>query len=287
MSFELAYQKLDALVQRHLATDEYDWVQEKLNATLQGPSARELFMAHGQMSTKIAAAPLDDSLLEQDGLEAYLRGQKADTCQLARIYLLHAVLRSNPEFFEPKVAKLIEVADSRELETFLKFLVVLPNPEAFKFTAVEALRTNISTVFNAISMDNPYPSLYFDEQQWNQMYLKAAFMGQDLSRIRDVEKRANAQLARIISDYAHERWAASREIDPLFWRPVTTFMSAGILEDMQRLLQSDNAMENKAAALCCHHSGSQEAATLLDAYPVLKQKIVDQEVTWHNIKDSV
>src|SRR5690606_33852490 len=175
------------------------------------------------------------------------------------IYLLADVLMADPEFFAPKVNNIIQVADTSELETFLKYLILLPDAERFKTTAVATLRTNVSTVFDAIALNNPYPSKYFNDQQWNQMYLKAAFMQRDLSKIADIDKRANRDLARIISDYAHERWSASRNIDPYFWRPVSQFLEGQLLLDMERLLNSGNVSEKKAGALCCYRSDNEKA----------------------------
>ncbi len=177
------------------------------------------------------------------------------------------------------------MADTRELETFLRYLVLLPKPDFFRNTAVEALRTNIATIFDAISMENPYPAKYFNDQQWNQMYLKAAFMERDLSKIQSIDERANKDLARIISDYAHERWAASRKIDPMFWRPVSKFIDDVLLADMERLLASDNSAENRAGALCCFHSENEKAQALLDDYPVIKDEIASEKINWNTLKE--
>jgi hypothetical protein len=194
-------------------------------------------------------------------------------------------LEIDAHYFGPKVNNIIEVADTGELETFLKYLILLPNPEVFKNTAVEALRTNIVTVFDAITLNNPYPAKYFNNQQWNQMYLKAAFMERDLSMIQAIDDRANKDLTRIISDYAHERWAASRKIDPLFWRPVTGFLNDTLLLDMKRLLSSDDLQENRAGALCCFNSKNEQALKLVDQYPKLKDQIASKEVTWKTVKN--
>jgi len=109
-------------------------------------------------------------------------------------------------------------------------------------------------------------------------------MERDLSQIMDVDKKANKDLARIISDYAHERWAASREIDPLFWRPVSQFLSDELLNDMQRLLQSKNPIENKAGALCCHYAANDAAKKLLTEYPELQQAIAQNVFDWDTLK---
>ena len=211
--------------------------------------------------------------------------QKVNIHQIARIYLLIKLLEEDKAFFTPKIAKLIEVADISELETFLKFLVLLPHPEEFKTVAVEALRTNISTVFNAIAYQNPFPSKFFDDQQWNQMYLKTAFMQGDLSAILDIDERANKDLARIISDYAHERWAAGRDIDPHFWRPVIKFIDGVLLNDVERLLISDNLIENRAGVLCCYYSANEDAKLLLSEHQELVEKIENKTLSWETLKE--
>jgi hypothetical protein len=277
--------ELKSILDENLDAETKVWIHEKLNTIIDTASAKDLYMAYSLLANRIKSGKkLDYNSIENEKLSDYLRVQEADTLQMARIYLLSKVLEENHSHFQPKAANLIQVADTGELETFLKFLILLPNPENYRQAAVEALRTNIATVFDAISADNPYPAKYFNDRQWNQMYLKAAFMQQDLSRILNVDQRANADLARIISDYAHERWAASREVDPMFWRPVGGFLTDGLLKDMERLLQSDDSVENRAGALCCFRSDNPEASELLKKYPDLREGVVSEKITWSNLK---
>lgn len=278
--------ELKSIVYANLDHATTDWIDEKLDAIISSESAKDLYLAYSLLAHKINSDKvLEVKYLDNDKLSKYVRIQNASILQLARIYLLSKVLEENSGYFQPKVANLIQVADKAELETFLKFLILLPNPENYKQAAVEALRTNIATVFDAISANNPYPSAYFNDQQWNQMYLKAAFMQQDLSRILDIDKRANADLSRIISDYAHERWAASRDVDPLFWRPVGGFLDDGLLNDMKRLLQSDNPVENRVGALCCSKSDAPKAKALLNEYPDLGEAASQGKINWSNVKE--
>ena len=95
----------------------------------------------------------------------------------------------------------------------------------------------------------------------------------------------NKDLTRIISDYAHERWAASRTIDPEFWRPTSNFIEGVLIEDMVRLFKSDNPKENKAAALVCFYSNRTEAKALLNEHPKLKEQLMNNILTWDNLKN--
>lgn len=285
MLFQNAGSKLLKILEDNVSGENKAWLLSKIKNIVETESTKDLYLTYSLIPTKINTTAKLFLPEDSDGLGNYLSIQDANLQQIGRIYLLFKVLEAKEEFFKSKVANIIEVADKSELETFLKFLVLLPNPENYKAQAVEALRTNISTVFDAIALNNPYPALYFNEQQWNQMYLKAAFMQQDLTAIEQVDKRANKELARIISDYAHERWAASREIDPHFWRPVSNFMDQGLLQDMKKLLASDNMAEQKAAALCCYNSNLPEAKDMLQPFPDLEKGIQDGSITWEQIKE--
>ena len=278
--------KLKLILKANLNTGDWDWLERKLDHIKKEKSGKDLFLTYSLIGSRISDDPVDTFQLEDKELHRYLELQGANKRQMARIYLLADVLMADPEFFAPKVNNIIQVADTSELETFLKYLILLPDAERFKTTAVATLRTNVSTVFDAIALNNPYPSKYFNDQQWNQMYLKAAFMQRDLSKIADIDKRANRDLARIISDYAHERWSASRNIDPYFWRPVSQFLEGQLLFDMERLLNSDNVSEKKAGALCCYRSDNEKARELLKKYPDLLEQAESEKISWENIKEN-
>lgn len=283
MSLENVSQELVKVLQLNMDADLFAWIEENTETIIGNKSPKDLYMTYSIMASKIDSGTLVKMPLEGNNVVQYLETHNANLLQIGRVYLLINVLEADEDFFFDKVANIIQVADTGELETFLKFLILMPNSGKFRNVAVEALRTNIATIFDAISLNNPYPSAFFNDQQWNQMYLKAAFMERNLSSILDIDTRANKDLTRIISDYAHERWAASRSVDPYFWRPVGKFLSEPLLDDMKRLLQSGNEKENLAAALACSVSDNPAAKTLLDSYPQLKNKIDQGLISWNNI----
>jgi hypothetical protein len=275
---------LKHILKHNVASEKYAALNNTIAKITKAKSARDLYMAYSLLHRDFSKTDAVDYGEGEDVTTQYLKHHRANLLEMARIYLLSEVLEADAPFFRDKVANIIQVADTAELATFLRFLSLLPQQEHFKHTAVEALRTNISILFDAIALENPYPAEHFNDQQWNQMYLKAAFMQRDLSLILDIDRRANKDLARIISDYAHERWAASRTIDPMFWRPVTPFLEGVLLTDMKRLLDSDDLQERRAGALCCHHSNIPKAKELLQGHEDLIKSIVDKEVTWNTLK---
>lgn len=274
--------RLHHLLTQNLEPENLEWLEERVNRVVEDASGKELFLTYSLVGRKISGSGVAIEESGTAGPDGFLGDRAIRKDQLARIYLLSAALEANPDYFVPKVSTLIQVADTGELVTFLTFLPLLPQPQSFLQTAVEALRTNIATVFDAIALNNPYPREQFNQQQWNQMYLKAAFMGRDLLQISGVEQRANADLARIISDYAHERWAASRSVDPQIWRPVGPFLDQTLLADMERLLSSPDIREQKAGYLSCLASESDSARELIREHP-LRNEYESDPFDWKDI----
>ncbi len=67
-------------------------------------------------------------------------------------------------------------------------------------------------VFEAIACHNPYPSDYFDQAAWNQMVVKAVFVGTSIKNIAGIAERANPDLRQMLRDLISERQAAGRAV---------------------------------------------------------------------------
>lgn len=261
--------------------DQIRWFTDKLNGLLENPSAREFYLTYTLIHQKFG--DLSAAFQDRDDQNVVLKKYGMTAEEAFRLLLLYEVLKRAPGYYADAVQKLIEVADKNELITFLKFLDLLPEAERFCDAAVQALRTNIEPVFDAIALRNTYPQKYFNQQQWNQMYLKAAFMQRPLLEIEGVETRANKELSRIISDYAHERWAASRNIDPRIWRPVAIHPVESTKADMQHLLTKGSKEEVNAAVLVCTRSKEQLLHDLVADQNERKERIAKGTLNWNNL----
>lgn len=136
-------------------------------------------------------------------------------CDVGRSVLLQRALDAAPaDQHEPFVAQLFKRSDNREREALLKTLPMLPEPARFLATAVDACRSHVQSVFEAIACENRYPSQYFPDPAFNQLVLKAFFTGVSVKRIVDLERRVTPELSRMALDYASERTAAGRPVPP-------------------------------------------------------------------------
>ena len=111
---------------------------------------------------------------------------------------------------EPRriVDELYRTGDTRERCALLGCLAVMPEADRFVETAVEACRIQVVDVFESIACENVYPSMFFGEPAFNQMVLKAIFLEVAVDRINGLDRRANEDLARMVTGYASERTAA-------------------------------------------------------------------------------
>ncbi len=286
-TIENRQQFLEAIIKKNAADEQWQWLKSRLDLIIEKASARDFFLTFSLSSSKFSASNhivYPKLTGKNESVIHYLEQHDATLSNLVRLFLLVKVLDSNAAYFANKIIKLMEASDREELAAILKFLVLLPEPEVFKLKAVDSIRTNMTDIFDAIALDNPYPAMFFDDLQWNQLYLKAAFMQRPLSRIMYVDERANLELSRMINDFAKERWSAGREVDPLIWRPVSGNMNNLALKNMKSLLQSNNLQQQYAGALCCFKSDSIEAANLLAEFDLLNKAVATGEVTWQDLE---
>jgi hypothetical protein len=110
------------------------------------------------------------------------------------------------------VRQVFDDGDNRERQAVLHALPLLPEPERFVALGVDACRSHVSPIFEAIACDNVYPARYFPDASFQQMALKVAFVELPLSRVMLLETRKTDELDRMARDYAGEREAAGRPV---------------------------------------------------------------------------
>ncbi|MEM6472980.1 MAG: EboA domain-containing protein [Planctomycetota bacterium] len=118
------------------------------------------------------------------------------------------------EGFTRLLERLYQTADVREKRLIILVLPLLRSGERFLRVATEAARTNILPVFSALALGNPFPQEHFSESQWNQMVLKAIFVGCNIREIVGLHERHNSSLSETIFQYVSERHSARRSVPP-------------------------------------------------------------------------
>jgi hypothetical protein len=259
------------------------WLDERLAKA--GGADRDLYLAIGLAPRKLGKADLKpgtDELAAADAARSGWDPSRWSVDQAARTALLLAAAWDESGF-PSKLEQLCNTADVRELIAFYQGLPLYPNQEAYVARASEGARTNMKAVFEAVAHHNPYPAEQFDEHTWNQLVLKAVFVGSSLNAIQGFDRRRNEDLARTLVDYAHERWAASRVITPELWRAVGPFIDGAMLDDMKRVATSDNPPERQAAVLALRESGAPGAEALINLSPEIVSEVEAGRVSWETV----
>jgi hypothetical protein len=193
------------------------------------------------------------------------------------------LLSQTPDRLKPLFSTLYNTGSSNEQVALLQILPLLADNDRYLYWAQEGFRSHITAVFNAITLSNPYPTQYFDSTTWNQLILKAIFVGSPLHLIMGLDDRANTKLARMAIDYVHERWAAKRNVTPEIWRLISPYVEAGDRSDLCQALQMPNALQKQAVALLCHNSSLSEISSIMVDYPDLHQQVTSGLINWEYI----
>lgn len=260
------------------------WLAQKREKLMLSQKEMDFFMAFSQASRYFKSIPLKLTEEQKQESNQILEGIRLDLwtqLKAARVYLLLQYPSPDPTLWKATLQKLFETGDMLEIEALYSALPLMPHPEEMIGRAREGLRTNITSVFDAVALNSPYPAKYFDESAWNQMVVKAIFMQRPLFKIQNAESRANKELANIIIDFAHERWAAGRNVIPELWRFVGPFINADTIADIEKVVGSNDKIEKKAALLACSMSSYEGAKELLKKYPEVEKEIQSGKLNWN------
>lgn len=270
---------------RQLPEPATEWLVGKLEELRAEPTDRTLFFAISLVPRKIGK---DDLALGDTDFAAADRARPGWTPiawsvdQAARLLLLLSAGGSDEQFTR-RLEQLCTTADVGELVTFYRGLPLYPGQQQYARRAAEGIRTNMKAVFEAVAHHNSYPAEQLDEGAWNQMVLKALFIGSRLQPIVGLDRRNNPNLMRMLCDYAHERWAAHRDVSPELWRCVGPHADDPALTDLERVLNSGSEREREASVLALVTCPDPRAGALLNAVPALAERVRRGEISWDTI----
>jgi hypothetical protein len=276
---------LQGWLRRQLLGEAADWLEGQA-ATLNGAQTdRGFFLAISLVHRRIGKADLDLSAADIAEAETARPGWRPagwSLDQAARVFLL-LIAGGAPAQFAERLEQLFVTADVGELIAFYRGLPLYPDQPRYVERAAEGVRTNMRAVFEAVAHNNPYPVEQFSEHRWNQMVVKALFIGSSLHPIQGLERRWNPDLMRMLCDYAHERWAAGRPVSYELWRGVGPHADGAAIADLARVLDIGGAVERQAAGLALSASSSAEAAAALDGDPGLAAAVRGGDISWDTL----
>ena len=277
-------QLLQKWLESRLPADAGAWLAEAATKLRNG-SDTDLYRSVSLVTRKVGKADLALAPNEREQAAASREGWDPSDWSLdqaARIYLL-LVSGTDGATFLRRLDQLCDTADIGELVAFYRGLPFYPDQPRYVLRAAEGIRTSMKAVFEAVAHRNPYPAEQLAEPAWNQMVLKTLFIGSTLHPIVGLDRRANPELARMLCDYAHERWSAGRPISPELWRCVGPYARGEMLCDLGRVLEKGTDPERTAAALALASSPDPEATGLLWAYPELCSAVNENKVSWQTL----
>jgi hypothetical protein len=275
---------LSAWLARQLPEPSFRWLSEHLRRVEQG-TLRDLEVLLGLAPRRLGRADIALSDADCEAAERCRPGwrpQMWTVDQAARVLALLHLARSGRDFGK-SFKHLCRTADVLEAVALYRGLPLYPADEEIDWQVGEGLRTSMRAVFEAIAHHNSYPKEAFAEERWNHMVLKALFIGAALAPIDGLDDRANPTLAKILRDYAHERWAAGRPVSPELWRAMGRFAEAEILDDLARLTASGDARERRAAALALASSPDGRAKVLLLRIPEEAASVRSGRLSWETL----
>ena len=276
---------LKTLIEKNAEEKSISWLTQKVEQVQNSGTNSAFFLAFSQASRFFKKDSLTLSEVEKNQAVSLVEGFEPaywNVLQAARTILLLSYPQEKERWFEV-VNQLFETADMNEQQALYAALPVLPFPEDLLPRAIDGCRTNMTLVFDAIALNNPYPATYFPEANWNQLVLKAVFMQRPLYQIQKLDERRNPALADIASDFAHERWAAGRSVMPELWRLVVPFVNEKFMPDLKKVVESEDQMTVEAGLLALYQCDSELAKQLLKSRCEEVMAIEYGEITWKKI----
>ena len=285
--FQFNRDKMEAFIQAviadNLSLEAFDWFNTKINLPMEAGTLNNTFAL---IPRKVGKAVI---CLEKEQVEAIkvirsglsIEGWSVD--RLCRVYLLMKLDSSDKDVYFRLIDNLFLAAEMSELVALYSALPVLAYPGLWVKRCSEGIRSNIGLVLESIMYNNPYPAENLDQAAWNQLVLKAFFTDKNVHLIYGLDERANAELAYILSDYAHERWAAFRSINPQLWRLTTKFLDVRLFDDIKKVMREGDTVDQRAAALAAYHSDYFPAKDFINSFPDLKNELENRSLTWDSL----
>lgn len=272
-----------AIIKKQADEAAVEWLQSKVAKISGSGKSASLFLSFSQASRFFPKDKLslsDSDVAEARSLRKDWRSETWNLLVTARAYLAMHIPHEPVENWRTQVSRLFETGDIYEQEALYAALCIFPHQELLASRASEGLRSNMTTIFDAVALNNPFPAEHLNEMAWNQLVLKAIFLQRPMYQIIGIDTRNNRGLAETLLDAVRERWSAHRSVMPELWRFVSPFIDETNIHLIKKLFQNGNELEIQAgmlASVSCKHP---EVMELVHSHTDIKEKIEAGEITW-------
>jgi hypothetical protein len=239
-------------VSRVTGENAASWFRDTIERIRQEPGGDKLALAIGLAPRRLGKADLSltwEDAVRATALRPCLDPSEWSIDQAARIAFMAASYAGDDVAFAAAFDGFCTMAGLSELIALCRGLPVYPAAALLEPRAREAVRSGMKPVFESVAHRNPYPVECFTEDAWNQMVVKAFFIGSHLWPIQELDRRGNPQLARMLVDLAQERWAAGRPVSGEVWRCVAPHADAEGVAALVRAFQTGGDKERLSVAL--------------------------------------
>jgi hypothetical protein len=262
------------------------WFRGAIQDVAHAANERALSVAIGLAPRRLGKADLSltaAELARADALRPGLDLSDWSIDQLARVALMAASHGGDDAAFASRFDGFCATAEINELIALCRGLPVYPNAALIEPRAREAVRSGMKPVFEAVAHRNPYPGETFAEDAWNQMVVKAFFIGSALWPIQGLDQRANPRLARMLVGLAQERWAAQRPVSGEVWRCVAPHADDEGVAALARAWNAGTDKEKLAIALALRHAPHIQTGLPSDDITNFQARLVSKGINWHDL----
>jgi hypothetical protein len=262
------------------------WFRGTIKDIADAPNERPLSVAIGLAPRRLGKAdlalPVAD-LAQAERLRPGLDLGDWSIDQLARVALMVASHRGNDSDFATRFDSFCTTAELNELIALCRGLPIYPGAPLIEPRAREAVRSGMKPVFEAVAHRNPYPREAFAEDAWNQMVVKAFFMGSTLWPIQGLDERANPRLARMLVGLAQERWAAQRPVSGELWRCVVPHADGECIAALIRGWKAGSDQERLAIAFALRQRPLSSPDLPADEIASLQARLQSEKAEWRDL----
>jgi hypothetical protein len=279
----------DKWIARSVNENALSWFRDTVGRVRNEPWGDVLAMAIGLAPRRLGKADLvltSDDKAQATALRPGLDPSEWSVDQAARIAFAVASYAGDDAAFARWFDGFCTTAGLNELIALCRGLPVYPAAEMLEPRAREAVRSGMKPVFEAVAHRNPYPVEFFSEDAWNQMVVKAFFIGSHLWPIQELDRRGNPRLARMLVDLAQERWAAGRPASGEVWRCVAQHADAEGVAALVRAFETGADKERLAVALALQQAQPDRTDAMFERADLRKQvrdiqsRLVSEKIDW-------